>query len=105
MLLCGVDHVGQVVAHGIEGQAAQGIVTTDFDDDDVRVCSGEKGFQSGACIGGGVATDAGIDETVGWFRAGEALLQPVHPPLFDLHSVSGANAVADHEYVVCVSVT
>ena len=69
------DHGGQVAFHGVERQAAQSVISAEFDQYHYRFMAGEGTGQARTGIGGGVTADTVVNDAVGVTLAFQAFLQ------------------------------
>ena len=86
--------VKRVELFGVDWQAAQAVVATQFQYDDFRlVLVQQAGKARGAALGR-IARDAGVENAVNVTIFNETLLQQARPGLADFHAVGCAKAVA-----------
>ncbi len=91
------DHRADVMFHLIEREAAQAVVTAEFDDDYRGLMLGEQPGQAGEAAGRGVATDAGVDDPVIVVFPLEPFSELRNPAGLYVHAVSRAQTVTDDE--------
>ncbi len=87
------QHLVEIAAGLVEGQAAQAVVAAELDDDDFGMQE-QDGAQTGDGVLGGGAAGALIDDLVVVAAAVEVPLQGVGIGLAGLEAVAGGDAVA-----------
>jgi len=92
-----LNHLLQILSQFFQGQAAQSVIATQFDNDDVRPVLFECLWQAGQAVTGGVAADACIDNLVWVACFPQAGLQQLHPAGMPFDTKCSAEAVTEHE--------
>jgi len=90
----GGEHGIKIVAGQVGGQAAEAVVTAEFDDHDFRM-QGQDGGETGDGVLGGSAAGAFVDDFVVVAVGVESLLQCVGVGLARLKAVAGGDAVSE----------
>ena len=97
-LLASPHHGAQIVFGHAQGQATQGVIAAELNDQYPRLVLAQQCGQARASAGGGVAADAGIDHAVPARFGAQLLLQQGHPAAAAFEPILGTQRVAHHQH-------
>jgi hypothetical protein len=89
-----LDHGGEVGLGLFEGEAAEAVVASELEDDELRM-AGEDAGDAVEAVLGGVAADAGVDDVVVVAAGVEELLEDVGVGLAGVGAEAGGEGVSE----------
>ena len=93
------DHRGEIVANGLDRNAAQAVVAAEFEDHEFRPIFRKHRRQAFEAAGRGFTADAAVDDAERGIFPFDSLGQQLHPALFLAYAIGGAETVAPDKQI------